>query len=127
MGLAASFVVALAWLATRVALVRPGDGSVGATPSVPPLDPTAVGVGVVAAPGVPWLPVLVIGAVVAGFVVVIWRTRNRWVRALAGGTLVAALAVVLDDLELVLDRVRSRGLMGRRSRLRPLGHGRHDR
>jgi hypothetical protein len=94
MGLAASFVVALAWVATRGVLVRPGNGSVGATPSLPPLDPTAIGVGVVAAPGVSWLPVLVIGAVVVGFAVVIWRTRKRWVRALAGGTLVVVLAVV---------------------------------
>ncbi len=92
MGVVASFIVALAWLAMRVALVRPGGGSVGATPSFPPLDPTAVGVGVVAAPGIQWLAVIAILAVLIGLAVSILRERRRWARGILGATFVLVSA-----------------------------------
>lgn len=92
-GLAASFVVALAWVATRGAVVRPGDGSVGATPSLPPLDPTAVGVGVVEV-GFQWLPAIVLVAAVIGLAVVILREPRPRVRALTAVVLVAMVASV---------------------------------
>jgi hypothetical protein len=95
-GLAASLVIGLAWLATRAFALRPrvGPGASGdAMSSFPPLDPTVEGVGVVDV-GFSPLPVIVVAAVVVGLAVVIWRTRRRWVRAFAGGALVLVVAAV---------------------------------
>lgn len=89
--LAASFVVALAWVATRGVLVRPGNGSVGATPSLPPLDPTVVGAGVVEV-GFQWLPAIILATAVIGLAAVILLERRRWVRSVAGFAVVAVVA-----------------------------------